>query len=75
MENPAFTGAILSNVRVIMTIMRVLMKELLCQAVMGQIPVLEWLLSGVRGCLQLCLVLCGIKWHRYSRTPTLSPLA
>jgi hypothetical protein len=35
MENPVFVGASISDVRVIMTIMRVLMVELPCQAVMG----------------------------------------
>jgi hypothetical protein len=43
MENSAFTKANLPNVRVIMEIMRVLMEKLLCQAVTGQIPVLECL--------------------------------
>jgi hypothetical protein len=41
--------ASLSDVRVIMTIMYVLMIELQCQAVMEQIPALECLLSGTRG--------------------------
>jgi hypothetical protein len=44
MENPAFTEASLSDVKVIMTIMHVLMEELLCQAVTGRIPILECLL-------------------------------
>jgi hypothetical protein len=35
MENPAFTGANLSNVRLIMAIMHVPMVELLCQVPMG----------------------------------------
>jgi hypothetical protein len=35
MEKLAFTMMNLSDVRVIMAIMRVLMEELLCQAVMG----------------------------------------
>jgi hypothetical protein len=43
MEKPTFTSANLSNIRVIMTIMRVLMEEWLCQAVMGWIPALECL--------------------------------
>jgi hypothetical protein len=42
-EKLAFTGAHLSNVRVIMVIMRVLVDESLCQAVMGHITVLECL--------------------------------
>jgi hypothetical protein len=35
MEKPAFTRACLSDVRVIMTIMRVPVVEQLCQAVIG----------------------------------------
>jgi hypothetical protein len=35
MKKPTFTRAILSDVRVIMVIMRVLVGELLCQEVMG----------------------------------------
>jgi hypothetical protein len=37
MEKPTFIRANLSNVRVIMVIMRVLVEELLCQAVMGHV--------------------------------------
>jgi hypothetical protein len=51
----------LFDVRVNMTIMRVLVEELLCQAVMGQIPALECLLLGACGRLWLCLVLSVIK--------------
>jgi hypothetical protein len=40
MEKLAFTKLYLSVVRVIMAIMRVLIEELLCQAVMGRILVL-----------------------------------
>jgi hypothetical protein len=74
-ENPTLIGASLSNVRVIMVIMLVLVVELLCQAVTGWIPVLECLLPGARGHLRLCLVLLGIKWPCYSRTLALRPLA
>jgi hypothetical protein len=35
MEKPTFTRVNLSGVRVIMVIMRVLVEELLCQAMMG----------------------------------------
>jgi hypothetical protein len=42
MKKSAFTRASLFNVRVIMVIMCVLV-ELLCQTVMGQIPLLECL--------------------------------
>jgi hypothetical protein len=46
-EEAHFTRANLSDVRMIMTIMHVLVEELLCQTMMGQIPVFECLLSGV----------------------------
>jgi hypothetical protein len=46
---PIGGGGDLSDVRVIMMIMHVLVEELLCQVVMGQIPVLECLLSGASG--------------------------
>jgi hypothetical protein len=61
MEKLAFTRVNLSDVRVIMVIMRVLVEELLCQTVMGCIPVLECLLPGVHGCLWLHHFLAGIK--------------
>jgi hypothetical protein len=44
-----------------MAIMRVLMVELLYQAVMGRILAPECLLPGVRGCLWLRLILSDIK--------------
>jgi hypothetical protein len=62
MENLAFTRASLSNVKVIMVIIHVLTMELLCQAVMGWVLVLECLLPGVHEHLWLC---------RYPRTPPL----
>jgi hypothetical protein len=46
---PIGGGGDLSDVRVIMMIMHVLVEELLCQVVMGQILVLECLLSGASG--------------------------
>jgi hypothetical protein len=49
MEMPAFTRAKLSDVGVIKVIMCVPMEEVLCQAVMGWIPVLKHLLSSARG--------------------------
>jgi hypothetical protein len=49
MEKLAFTRACLSGVRVIMMIMHVPLVELLCQAVMGWISALEYLLPGARG--------------------------
>jgi hypothetical protein len=48
MEKLAFTRACLSNVSVIMTIMGVPLVKLLCQAAMGWIPALEYLLPGMR---------------------------
>jgi hypothetical protein len=41
MDKPAFTRVSTSDVRVIMAIMRILMNEFPCQAVMGWIPVHE----------------------------------
>jgi hypothetical protein len=75
MEIPAFIGASLSDVKVIMMIMCVLVVELLCQTVTGRIPVLECLLLGTRGRLRLCLIMFGIKWPHHSRTLALEPLA
>jgi hypothetical protein len=49
MEKPAFTRTNLSDVRVIMVIMRVPVVELLCQAETGWISVLKYLLSGAHG--------------------------
>jgi hypothetical protein len=60
-ENPAIIVVSLSDVRVAMVIMSVLVVELLCQAAMGWVPVLESLLPGTRGCLWLRLVMPGIK--------------
>jgi DMSO/TMAO reductase YedYZ heme-binding membrane subunit len=75
MENPTFTRVSLSDVRVIMVIMRILVEELLYQAVMRRIPVLECLLSGSHRCLWLRPILPSIKWHRYPRNLALWPLA
>jgi hypothetical protein len=75
MENPAFIGASLSDVRAIMTIMCVLMVELLYQAVMGPVPVLECLLLDVHGYQRLCPILSGIKWPRFLGILTLRSLA
>jgi hypothetical protein len=46
MEKPIFTRMNLSDVRLIMMIMHVLMEELLCQVVTELILVLECLLLG-----------------------------
>jgi hypothetical protein len=47
----------LSDARVIMTIMCVPIVELLCQASMGWIPILKYLLSGVCGHVLSCQAL------------------
>jgi hypothetical protein len=55
--------ASLSDVRVIMVVMRVLVVMWLCQAVMGWIPALERLLPGVHGIcgyVSNCLALNGL---------------
>jgi hypothetical protein len=49
MDNSTFLGASLSDVKVIMTIMHILIVKLLCQMVMGWIPVLECPLPGTPG--------------------------
>jgi hypothetical protein len=49
MKKFAFTWVCLSNVSVIMLIMRVYLVEFLCQAAMGWIPALECLLPGAHG--------------------------
>jgi hypothetical protein len=49
MEKLVFTRACLSDASVIMVIMHLPLVELLCQATMGWIPTLEYLLSGTRG--------------------------
>jgi hypothetical protein len=51
MVKPTPIGRRLSDVRVIMTIIRLLMTKSLCQVVMGQVPVLECLLPDACGCL------------------------
>jgi hypothetical protein len=51
MEMLTFTRVNLSDIRVIMEIMRVLVVELLCQATTGHILVLKYLLSDAQGCM------------------------
>jgi hypothetical protein len=53
--------ASLSDVKVIITFMHVLVVESLCQVTMGWIPSLECLLSDACESQWLCLVLSGIK--------------
>jgi hypothetical protein len=68
MEKDAFTKVNLSDVRVIMVIMRVPVVELLCQVAMGWIPVLKYLLSGTQVLKYLLLgVTPGIKCHHFLR--------
>jgi hypothetical protein len=45
MENRTFIEVSLSDVRVIMTIMCVLVVEFLYKTVMGHVPILEWLFA------------------------------
>jgi hypothetical protein len=68
MEKPTFTKVSLSDVRIIMAIMRVHVVDLLCQATMGWIPVLNYLLLGARGRLWPCSIVPGIKWRRFLRS-------
>jgi hypothetical protein len=51
-----------------MVIMRILVVELSCQTMMEQPSVLEYMLSGARGCLWSCLVVPDIKCHCFPRT-------
>jgi hypothetical protein len=61
MKKLAFTKENISDFRVIMTIMRVPVEELLCWAATGWIPVLKYLMSGARWHLGSCHVVPGIK--------------
>jgi hypothetical protein len=67
MGKPTPIGGFLSDVRVIMMIMRILMAMSLCQAALGQVPVLECLLPGARECLWLRPVMPDIKWRCFLR--------
>jgi hypothetical protein len=58
----------LTDVRVIMAIMRVPVEELLHQVAMGRILVLKYLQSGVHGHLWPCPVIPGIKYLCFLRT-------
>jgi hypothetical protein len=53
--------ASLSDVRVIMVTVCVLVVELLCRPATGQIPALNCLLPSMHGHMWLCLVLSDIK--------------
>jgi hypothetical protein len=67
MEKLAFTRACLSYVRVIIMIMRVSLVESLCQMVMGQILVFEYVLSGACGFLWPRLIASGNKCDHFPR--------
>jgi hypothetical protein len=75
MKNPTFIRENLFDVRAIMVIMCVLIVELLCQTVMGRVPVLECLLPDARGYQRLCHVLSGIKCPRFLKISALRSLA
>jgi hypothetical protein len=75
MDNPTFIAVRLSDVRVIMTIMHVLVVDLPGQAVMDGFKYSSACLPGARGCLQAGLVWSSIKWLCYPKTPTLWSLA
>jgi hypothetical protein len=68
MEKPTFTKMNLFDVRVIMVIMHILVRELLCQAVTGWIPVLECPILWHVWLLWLCPVMSGIKCCHLPRT-------
>jgi hypothetical protein len=64
----------LSDVRVIMAIIRVLVVESVCQAATGWIQALECVLLGSSGSQRLCLTLTGIKWPCRLRSLALGSL-
>jgi hypothetical protein len=70
MEKLAVTRACLSDVSVIMVIMRVPLVELLYQAAMGWILALEYLLPGTRGA-------CGhvLSYQEVNVTASRDPIA
>jgi hypothetical protein len=59
--------ACLSYARANMAPLRVSSVELLCQAVMGWIPAVEYMMSGVHGLLWPCPILLGNKCYRILR--------
>jgi hypothetical protein len=67
--------ASLSDIRVIMTFMFVLMVESICQVATRWISALKCVLSDVCGSLWLRLVLSGFKWPCRLRMPTSGSLA
>jgi hypothetical protein len=67
MQKHTFSEVSLSDVKVIMMIMRVPVEELLCLAATGQILVPKYLLSGVHGRLWTCPVMSSIICRRFPR--------
>jgi hypothetical protein len=53
----------LSDGRVVMSIIHVFMVKLLCHVVMGWIPILEYLLPEVRGCVWAHVVMSCLVWY------------
>jgi hypothetical protein len=68
MEHIVFTKTYLSYIRVIMAFVHVPLVVLLIQTVMGQIPALEFMVSGARGLLQPCPILPGHKGYCLPRS-------
>jgi hypothetical protein len=68
MENPTLIGVSLSDGRVIIVIMHVLVVELLCQVVMGWIPVLECLSQARVGAYTY-----GLSWLALNGLSTREP--
>jgi hypothetical protein len=60
MEKPTFTRTSLSDVRVIVLIMRVSLVEQRCQVATGQVPALKCPLLGTHGHLWLHPIMPGI---------------
>jgi hypothetical protein len=68
MGNLASIEGSLSEVKVIMRIMRVLIVKSICQAAMGRVPILECLLQGARGRPWLRPVMPDVKGRCSPRT-------
>jgi hypothetical protein len=68
MERPAFARPCLSDVRVIMMIMRAPVVELLCQTAKRRILALKCQLSGAHGHIWPCPIVLGIKCHHLLRS-------
>jgi hypothetical protein len=66
-EHMDFTRVCLPYARIITVHMHVSLAKLPLQIVMGRIPVLEYMLSGMHGLLQSCLILLGDECFRPPR--------